>query len=151
MRAGIAAVERGDYRQGYKALQGAYGNGRVALPPDGLSHYGLCIAVVEKQTRKGAELCRLAIEQQFYDSSHFVNLVRLYIIRDNRRMAINVLHEGMSRLPDDHRLLELRVEIGYRERPVVPFLARNNPVNEALGKLRATTSKPKGTDGKRSY
>ena len=68
----MVAVERGDYEQGYSALQAAYGNGRVVLPPDGLSHFGLCIAVMEKQTRKGAELCRTAIELQFYDSVHSI-------------------------------------------------------------------------------
>lgn len=143
MRAGIAAVERGDYRHGYKTLQIAYGHPKLIPPPDGLSHYGLCIAIVERQTRKGAELCRDAINQQFYDSAHFVNLVRLYIIRDNRKSAIRVLQEALSRLPDDGKLLALREEIGYRSKPVVPFLERNNPVNAALGKLRAAASQPK--------
>lgn len=143
MRAGIAAVERGDYRQGYKSLQIAYGHPKVIPPPDGLSHYGLCIAIVERQTRKGAELCRDAINQQFYDSVHFINLVRLYIIRDNRKNAIDVLHEALQRLPDDRKLLALREEIGYRSKPVVPFLARNNPVNAALGKLRAAKAPSK--------
>lgn len=143
MKAGMIAVERGDYAQGYKALQAAYGDGKGALPPDGLSHFGLCVAVMEKQTRKGAELCRTAIEQQFYDSVHFVNLVRLYIIRGNRRNAIDVLHEGLSRLPDDRRLLAVRTEIGYREKPVVPFLHRDNPLNATLGKLRAAKTKTK--------
>lgn len=139
----MVAVECGDYAQGYSALQAAYGNGRVVLPPDGLSHFGLCIAVVEKQTRKGAELCRTAIELQFYDSVHFVNLVRLYIIRGNRRNAIDVLHEGLSRLPDDRNLLAVRAELGYRDKPFVPFLHRDNPVNASLGKLRASSAKTK--------
>ena len=143
MKAGMVAVERGDYAQGYTALQAAYGNGKVVLPPDGLSHYGLCVAVVEKQTRKGAELCRTAIEQQFYDSVHFLNLVRLYLIRGNRRSAIDVLHEGLSRLPNDRKLLNVRAELGYREKPVIPFLHRDNPVNATLGKLRAASGKPK--------
>lgn len=143
MKAGIAAVERGDYRQGYKSLQVAYGHPKLIPPPDGLSHYGLCIAIMERQTRKGAELCRDAINQQFYDPAHFVNLVRLYIIRGNRKNAIDVLHEGLSRLPEDRKLLALREEIGYRSKPVVPFLDRNNPVNAALGKLRAAKAQPK--------
>ena len=30
-------------------------------PPDGLSHYGLCVALGDKQTLKGIEYCRKAI------------------------------------------------------------------------------------------
>jgi tetratricopeptide (TPR) repeat protein len=141
IRAGIAATDRGDYKQGYHALAAAYGNGASQLPPDGLSHYGLCIAIVEKQTRKGAELCRLAISAQFYDSAHYANLIRLYLARGDRRQAVDTLHEALARLPEDWRLLRLRREMGYREKPVIPFLERNNPLNKTLGIARANAKK----------
>lgn len=140
IRAGVAYVDRGDYKQGYAALHAAYGRAALPgseLPSDGLSHYGLCVAVVEKQTRKGAELCRTAIEEQFFNSVHFVNLIRLYLIRGNRKAAVDVLNEGLTRLPNDRTLLRVREDIGYRKPPVVTFLHRDNPINAALGKLRA--------------
>lgn len=150
IKAGVAFVERGDYKHGYTALHAVYGRRTEAqLPSDGLSHYGLSIAVVERQTRKGAELCLKAIDEQFFNSVHFVNLVRLYIIRDNRKAAVEALHEGLSRLPNDRALLRLRDEIGYRQPPVVSFLPRANPINESLGKLRARNT-PKPASKKKS-
>jgi len=137
IKTGIAYVERGDYRQGFAALQASYGRATITLPVDGLSHYGLCVAVLEKQTRKGVEFCRMAINEQFFNSMHFVNLVRLYIIRNNRKAAVDALQEGLKRLPDDAALLRVRDEIGYRESPVVAFLPRENPINSTLGKIRA--------------
>lgn len=146
IRTGIAYVERGNYKQGYKALQVAYTSRIESLPSDGLSHFGLCIALIEKQTRKGAELCRIAIEDQFFNSIHFVNLVHLYVLRGNRKAAVEILHEGLTRLPNDSSLLEVREEIGYRKAPVVAFLHRNNPLNSALGRLRATKAPKKTPD-----
>lgn len=135
---GVAYVERGDYKQGYTALHSVYGQPANSPPPsDGLSHYGLCVAVVEKQTHKGVLLCRTAINEQFFNSVHFVNLVRLHIIRGNRKAAVDALHEGLTRLPNDRALFKVRDEIGHREPPVVSFLPRGNPINAALGKIRA--------------
>lgn len=136
IKSGIAFVERGDYSKGFAALQASYGRATINLPADGLSHYGLCVAVLEKQTRKGVEFCRMAINEQYFNSIHFVNLVRLYIIRGNRKAAVDALHEGLKRLPDDAALLQVREEIGYRDSPVVSFLPRANPINATLGKLR---------------
>lgn len=137
IQAGIAYVERGDYKQAYTLLHSAYGRSSETPPSsDGLSHYGLCVAVVEKQTSKGAALCRTAANEQFFNSVHFVNLVRLYIIRGNRKAAVDALQEGLTRIPNDRALLRVREEIGHRKAPVVSFLPRSNPINEALGKLR---------------
>jgi hypothetical protein len=143
LRAGIAATENGDYAKGYKALGSFYGSGLDGLPPDGLSHYGLCVAVIEKQTRKGVEFCRAAMKAQFYQPIHFANLINLYIERDDRKNAVKVLEQGLRRMPDDPQLNRIRARIGYkvRIRPTIPFLARQNPVNVFLGRIRALFKK----------
>ncbi len=143
LRTGITATDSGDYEKGYKALGAFYGSGLEGLPPDGLSHYGLCVAVVEKQTRKGVELCRVAMKAQFYAPAHFVNLVKLYIERDDRRNAVKVLEQGLRRLPGDPDLNRIRARIGYkvRAKTSIPFLSRGNPVNVLLGRIRAALKK----------
>ncbi|MFA6956444.1 MAG: hypothetical protein WC538_11285 [Thermoanaerobaculia bacterium] len=151
IKAGVAYVERGDYKQGFASLNAVYGrSGELPPPPDGLSHYGLCVAILERQTRKGAALCRTAINHQFFNSAHFVNLVRLYIIRGNRKAAVETLHEGLTRLPNDRALLTVQDEIGHREEPIVGFLHRDNPINEALGKMRAKKNPEADSKKKRS-
>jgi len=114
IKTGIAYVERGDYRQGFAALQASYGRATITLPVDGLSHYGLCVAVLEKQTRKGVEFCRMAINEQFFNSMHFVNLVRLYIIRNNRKAAVHAFPERPNRLPGPPPPPRVRRRRGHR-------------------------------------
>ena len=144
IRAGIAAAERRDYAQAYKTLRAVYGVGDGAeMPLEGLSYYGLCVAIVEKQTRKGVVLCRSAIEAQFYDATHFVNLIRLYLERGNRKNAVDTLNEGLENLPNNAKLLRLRDEMGYRAKPMVPFLNRDNLLNVTLGKARAKSGRHK--------
>ncbi|MGK2859634.1 MAG: hypothetical protein ACSLFQ_20730 [Thermoanaerobaculia bacterium] len=137
VRAGMAYVERGDYRQGYATLHAAYVRNDQSLPSAALSHFGVSVAVVENQTRKGEELCRRAIEEQFFNGAHVVNLVRLYVIRGDRKAAYDELQKGLARLPNDRMLLRVREELGRREPPVLPFLRRSNPINVALGRIRA--------------
>lgn len=138
LRTGMTATEAGKYRKGYDALGTFYGSGLDGLPADGLSHYGLCVAVVEKQTRKGVELCQAAISAQFYQTVHYANLVKLYLERDDRRNAVKTLQLGLRRMPGDARLHELRRTMGYRRSPVIPFLGRDNIINVILGKFRAS-------------
>lgn len=143
LRSGVTATENGDYEKGYKALGAFYGSGLDGLPADGLSHYGLCVAVIEKQTRKGVELCRAAMKAQFYEPAHFANLVTLYLERDDRRNAVKVLEQGLRRLPGDPKLNRIRARMGYkvRAKQALPFLSRRNPLNVLLGRIRATFRK----------
>lgn len=143
MMTGMSATDAGDYQKGYKALGSFYGSGLEGLPPDGLSHYGLCIAVVEKQTRKGVELCQAAMKKQFYKSVHYSNLVKLYMERDDRRNAVKVLEQGLKRMPDDPELNRIKARIRYRDRArtMLPFLGRSNPLNILLGRIRAALTK----------
>jgi len=143
LRTGIAATDNGEYEKGYKALGAFYGSGLDGLPPDGLSHFGLCVAVVEKQTRKGVELCRAALKAQFYEPAHFVNLVKLYVERDDRKNAVKVLEQGLRRIPGDPALNRISARIGYkiRAKAFIPFLSRGNPVNVFLGRIRSALKK----------
>ena len=97
IRVAIGAVEREDYEGALRLFREVYGRPELDAPPDGLSHYGLCVAIAEKQTNKGAQLCEEAIEAQFYDSSHHINLVRIHLKKGSRRRAIRALTRGLKR------------------------------------------------------
>jgi hypothetical protein len=150
LKAGMAAAEAGQYRRGYDLLGKYYGSGLDGVPPDGLSHFGLCVAVVERQTRKGVELCQAAINAQFYQTVHYANLVKLYIERDDRRNAVKTLQQGLRRMPGDARLRALRDTIGYRRKPPIPFLSRDNVLNVFLGKIRSSLGKGATTPASRT-
>jgi tetratricopeptide (TPR) repeat protein len=133
VRMAIAATEKKDYQTALTLFHHLYEGSEVVAPADGLSHYGLCVAVHEKHTKKGIDLCREAISQQFYDSTHHANLVRLHLAKGNRRFAVQALDEALKSLPGDERLVQLRGEMGFRHRNPVPFLPRESTFNRILG------------------
>jgi tetratricopeptide (TPR) repeat protein len=135
IREGIRAVKQQEYMTGLTLLSGAYSTGSSKMA-DGLSYYGLALALVEKKYKAGIEFCRKAIELQFYHGDHYANLARVYVAAGNRKKAVETINEGLRVHPDDADILKLKREIGERSAPVVPFLSRDNPLNVALGRAR---------------
>ena len=102
----------------------------------GLSFFGLCLALISKKYKPAIELCKRAIELQFYNSDHHANLARVYVAAGNRKKAIETVDAGLKIHPDDETLLEVRRSFGVRARPPVPFLDRSHPINVTLGQAR---------------
>ncbi len=107
-----------------------------AKTASGLSYFGLCLALVEKKIKPSIDLCKRAIELQFYNVDHYANLARVYTAAGNRKKALEILDQGAKTHPDDESLLAVRRELGIRSRPPVPFLERSNPINISLGQAR---------------
>lgn len=136
MRSGIEAVKKDEYLLGLSLLSEAYRRRGEMAAPDGLSYYGLCVALVQKKFKPAVDLCKKAIELQFYHGEHYANLARVYLAADHRRKALSTIQKGLKVVPDDEYLLRLRKELGVRRPPPIPFLPRNNPLNVALGRSR---------------
>ncbi|HKR63720.1 MAG TPA: tetratricopeptide repeat protein [Thermoanaerobaculia bacterium] len=117
--------------------------GTEEMPPlakpkatNGLSWFGLCLALVRKQYKPAIDLCRRAIDLQFYNGEHYANLARVYVAAGNRKKAIETADKGLELHPDDDYLKNVRAWLGVRSRPAVPFLDRTNPINVSLGQAR---------------
>jgi len=102
----------------------------------GLSYFGLCIALVQKKYKTAIDLCKRALELEFYNSDHYVNLMRVYVAAGNRKKALESVEAGLKLHPEDEALLDARRSLGVRARPAVPFLDRANPINVSLGRAR---------------
>ncbi|HEX8171756.1 MAG TPA: tetratricopeptide repeat protein [Thermoanaerobaculia bacterium] len=102
----------------------------------GLSYFGLCLALVQKKFKPAIDLCRRAIELEFYNGDHYANLARVYLAAGNRKKALEHLETGMKLLPDHDYLVETRKALGVRGKPAVPFLDRSHPINVSLGQAR---------------
>jgi len=140
VRTGIEAARKGDFERGLIFLAEAYlrlsrePDGKI--PPAALSWYGLCLAMHRGRFREASEFCQLAIDREFYSSEHYLNLARVWVAGKSRRKAVEAIQRGLSVEPDDPRLNQLRIEFGARRPPVVAFLHRDHPLNQALGRLR---------------
>lgn len=149
IQSGIAAAQAEEYLLALNLLADAYASRQYdAKAAQGLSYYGLCLALVQKKYKPAVELCRKAIELQFYDGAHYENLARVYVAAGQRKKAVDAADEGLKILPEHEGLLALRRELGFRARPAVPFLSRENPLNQMLGRARHSkkqeTEPPRG-------
>src|SRR5438067_9563477 len=78
----------------------------------GLSYFGLCLALVQKKFKPAIDLCKRAIELQFYNVDHYANLARVYVAAGNRKKAIEAIEQGLKPHPEDETLLQVRKELG---------------------------------------
>ncbi|HEY5648792.1 MAG TPA: hypothetical protein VIU33_04795, partial [Nitrospiria bacterium] len=58
--------------------------GLERFPPDLLSYYGLCTALVEKRFQVGITLCKAALEADMLRSDFYLNLGKVYL-RANKK------------------------------------------------------------------
>ena len=121
---------------------------------NGLSFFGLCVALVQKKFKVAVDLCRRAIDLEFYNGDHYANLARTYVAAGNRKKAVETVEAGLKILPEHEELLTVRKELGIRARPPVPFLDRKHPLNVSLGQSRhakkVAESEKKVTAGRRA-
>ncbi len=144
-RLGIEAAQAEDFERGLIYLAEAYRRATTGteakLPSLALSYYGLCLAIHRGKIKEGAEFCRLAIEKEFYNADHYANLARVWLAGRSRRRAVEALDRGLALEPGNVVLRHLAHELGQRRKPVLAFLARENPVNVTLGKVRHKLAK----------
>lgn len=137
----IQNVRDEDYLHAYTKFLDIYGTDDsppIRTPKDasGLSFFGLCLALVKKQFKPAIDLCRRAIDLEFYNGDHYANLARVYTAAGNRKKALEAAENGLKLVPEHDYLLEVRKSLGVRARPAVPFLDRANPINVSLGQAR---------------
>ena len=106
---------------------------RSAKDAVGLSYFGLCVALVKKEYKAGVELCKRAIDLEFYNGDHYANLARVYAAGGKRKQAVDTAEAGLRVNAENEYLLKTRRSLGVRSRPIVPFLNRSHPINVQLG------------------
>jgi tetratricopeptide (TPR) repeat protein len=138
MREGIEACRRGDWRIGLPALSRIAEDEQrsAAMPALAYSYLGYGVALRQQRIQEGLKLCQHAVKLEFYQAENFLNLARTQVLAQNRRAAVRALQDGLQIEPDNEALLDLARELGVRRRPLLSFLARSNPLNSLLGRLR---------------
>ena len=80
----------------------------TAKAANGLSWFGLCVALIRKDFKPAIELCRRAINIEFYNGDHYANLARIYLAAEKRKKALETVEEGLKVAPDDEYLKQVR-------------------------------------------
>jgi tetratricopeptide (TPR) repeat protein len=137
----IEATREEDYLRGLTLFLDVYGTDDApplnsAKAASGLSYFGLALALVSRKFKTAIDLCKRAIDLEFYHGDHYANLARVYVAAGNRKKALETVEQGMKVAPEDEDLLRVRDDLGVRARPAVPFLDRAHPINVTLGQAR---------------
>ena len=134
----IEATQEEDYLRGLTLFMDVYGTEdspplQTAKAASGLSYFAVCLALVQKKFKVAVDLCRRAIDLEFYNGDHYANLARVYLAAGSRKKALETVEAGLKLAPEHEGLAKVRQEIGIRRRPAVPFLDRSHPINVSLG------------------
>ena len=137
----IEAAQEEDYLRAMNMFLDIYGSEEApslqsAKAASGLSYFGLTLALMRKEFKHAVELCKRAMNLEFYNPEHYVNLTRVYIAAGKRKKAVETAEAGLKLHPEHEPLLAVRRTLGIRARPAVPFLDRENPINVSLGQAR---------------
>ena len=102
--------------------------------PEWYSYLGYCIARQRGQHRKGLELCQESLALEPDNPAHYLNLGRVYLAKGDKAEALRYWREGMVKGGSPELTQQLE-RLGTRNRPAIPVLARQNPLNRYLGIL----------------
>jgi predicted Zn-dependent protease len=111
----VDLTNRRDYAAALTIFDAVYANVPPDQFPQGLSAYGLCMSQVQHKNKKGAELCEKAIALQPVETSHWVNLVRLYAGAKLPGKAAETLDKGLQNHPKDAKLMKVSEELSLRK------------------------------------
>jgi len=143
----IKATKDEEFLQGLTLFLDIYGTDSappIKSPKDasGLSYFAVCLAMVHRKYKEAVELCKRAIDLEFYNGDHYANLGRVYLAGNNRKKALESVEAGLRVASENAQLRALRKEMGVRARPTVPFLDRSHPINVSLGQVRHARKAP---------
>jgi len=129
---GTEALEARNFPAAYRLLRAALDGERS---PDHLSQYGLALTQYTGNMKGGIALCQEAIKKDPKNPDHFLRMGTIYLVSGRKKEAVRIFHLGLrvGRHPGITRMLQ---SLGQREKPMLPFLARTNPLNKYLGKIR---------------
>jgi hypothetical protein len=143
LRKGIDLCREGEWNDGLFVLGKIAEAGRTGLPGIYYSYLGYGVARCQRRTAEGLKLCRHAVKIQFYEPDNFLNLARTALLANERAEAVRAVRKGLKVDPNNLDMQALYREMGIRQLPVLPFLARSNPLNLLLGKIRSRIFGPR--------
>ena len=129
--AGKNFLKEDNFDRALKAFEKAYkADGEN---PAYMSYFGMCKALRAGEIGLGLELCTRAIKKEFFRAEYYLNLGKVYNAAGNKKGAIKVYLKGLKFEPENEEINRRLLELGFRSKPVIRSLDRNNPVNKFLG------------------
>jgi Flp pilus assembly protein TadD len=131
---GLSRYAQGDAEGAHPLFQRAHR--RSPSDPRVTSWYGLTLVLVERNSSLGVLYCDQAVRTAGPDPELLLNQARAHMALGQRERAVRAVQRGLEASPDHPGLRAAQEAMGWRRRPALPFLARDNPLNRWLGRLR---------------
>jgi len=101
------------------------------------SYYGLCLGLAKNRHGDAIKMCQSAVHLERYNPDLHWNLGRVLSHAGRKGAAYRVFVRGVKQQPGHKGLVKDIRRMGLRKKPVLRFLSRGNPLNVALGRMRA--------------
>jgi Flp pilus assembly protein TadD len=131
---GLAAFGGRDLEAAHRLFERAHR--RDPRHPRAMSWYGVTLVLVERNSSLGVSLCDQAVRQAGPEPELALNQARVHLALNQRERAVRALFRGLELRPGEPSLLAAQLAMGVRRPPVLSFLARSNPLNHLLGRIR---------------
>jgi Flp pilus assembly protein TadD len=131
---GLARYRLGDAAAAHSIFERSHR--RAPGDPRIMSWYGVTLVLVERNSNLGILYCDQALRLVATDPELFLNQARAHLALGQRERAVRAVIRGLAIAPDDPALRAAQNAMGWRRRPVLPFLRRSNFLNRWLGKIR---------------
>jgi len=131
LKDGIAAVRVGNTSHALNLLEEA---AELDESPELISHLAYCLAKEKQDFTKALSLARSALRDELWNSNHYLNLGKIYLLAGRRKDAIQIFRDGLLH-ENNPRIKEELERIGTRKYPVIATLPREHPFNRMLGKI----------------
>jgi tetratricopeptide (TPR) repeat protein len=131
---GLAAFRARDVHAAHQAFE--RGHRRAPRHPPLMSWYGVTLVLVEKNSNLGVSLCDQALRLAGPEPELLLNQARVHLALNQRERSIRAIARGLELWPEHAALAAARDALGQRSAPVFAVLARRNPLNKLLGRLR---------------
>lgn len=131
---GLARYREGDAAAAHALFERAHR--RAPFEARFMSWYGLTLVLVERNSNLGILYCDQALRVAGPEPELLLNQARSHLALGQRDRAVRSIVRGLAAAPLDPSLHAAQASMGWRRRPVLPFLGRANVLNRWLGRLR---------------
>lgn len=109
---------------------------RLQMVPAVQSALAYCLAKERRQYQQAIALCRQALEAEPAEVRHYYHLGRIYLVANQKPLAITAFRRGLKLRRYQPIIDELR-RLGVRRPPVFTSLPRDHVLNKSFGRLLA--------------
>jgi tetratricopeptide (TPR) repeat protein len=131
---GLARYREGDAAAAHALFERSHR--RAPFEARFMSWYGLTLVLVERNSNLGVLYCDQALRVAGPEPELLLNQARAHLALGQRDRAVRSIARGLATAPLDTALKAAQASMGWRRRPVIPFLGRSNIVNRWLGRIR---------------